>query len=80
MTDRMQVPYPVLIAGVANKTAAAEKLPALNHIMSYPTAILIDKQGRVRRIHTGFYGPGTGDYYLRFTEKFTGVVEKLLAE
>jgi hypothetical protein len=69
-----------LIAGNASKDKAAEVLPMLNHVMSFPTSIFIDRRGLVRKIHTGFYGPGTGSYYDRFVEKNQTFIEKLLSE
>ena len=55
--------YSFLLAGSTRADKAEEKLPMLNHVMSYPTTIFIDKYGEIRRIHTGFYGPSTGKYY-----------------
>ena len=52
----------------------------LNHIMSYPTSIFIDRQGKIRKIRTGFYGPGTGEFYTRYIEQTDDFVSKLLAE
>ncbi len=72
--------YDFLLAGKSNKKEAAASLPMLNHIMSYPTSIFIDKKGNIRKIRTGFYGPGTGDYYTRYIEKTNDFVAKLLAE
>ena len=72
--------YDFLIAGKANKIAAAKSLPMLNHVMSYPTSIFIDRNGKIRRIRTGFYGPGTGNYYTRYSEQTNDFIAKLLAE
>ena len=72
--------YDFLIAGTANKIDAAEALPMLNHIMSYPTSIFIDRTGKIRKIRTGFYGPGTGNYYTRYTTEINIFIEQLLAE
>ena len=72
--------YDFLIAGKASKTESIKSLPMLNHIMSYPTSIFIDRKGNIRKIRTGFYGPGTGDYYTRYIEKTNDFVAKLLAE
>ncbi|MFK7922100.1 MAG: peroxiredoxin family protein [Bacteroidia bacterium] len=81
LVDKLELTYPFLIAAADNdKDAAAKKLPMLNTILSYPTSIYIDRKGEIRRIHTGFNGPGTGDYYLRFREDYEGFIEKLLAE
>jgi hypothetical protein len=52
----------------------------LNKIISFPTTIIIDKKGIVRQIHTGFSGPGTGEYYNKFVEEFTRFMEKLEKE
>ncbi|NNL02875.1 MAG: TlpA family protein disulfide reductase, partial [Eudoraea sp.] len=55
LKNRVGVPYPILLAqyGSSDKIKANEKLPMLNHILSYPTTIFIDKRGKVRKIHTG---------------------------
>ena len=80
--DRTGVAYPVLIAqyGTDDKVKAQEKLPMLNHVLSYPTSIYIDKKGKVRRIHTGFNGPATGDKYTEFKEDFEHFLDKLSSE
>lgn len=72
--------YEFLIAGKASKIEAAKVLPMLNQIMSYPTSIFIDKKGKVRKIRTGFYGPGTGNYYKRYTDETEIFVKTLLKE
>lgn len=78
--EHFKVDYDILIAGKASKIDAAKALPMLNHIMSYPTSIYIDRTGKIRKIRTGFYGPGTGDFYTRYTEQTDDFVAKLLAE
>ncbi|MEM9921240.1 MAG: TlpA disulfide reductase family protein [Bacteroidota bacterium] len=77
--DKMGIPYEILLAGSSNKKEAAEALPMLNHILSYPTMIFIDRNDKVRRIHTGFNGPATSKY-LDFTVDFDRFVQSLLAE
>ncbi len=76
----LEASYEFLVAGEAKKENAAKALPMLNHVMSYPTTIYIDKKGNVRKVHTGFYGPGTGSYYEQFTTRTEAFIEKLLAE
>lgn len=80
LKDHFDVPYPILLAGKASKSEAAEKLPMLNHVLSFPTSIYIDRSGEVRRIHTGFSGPGTGEYYSEFVEETDRFVTQLLIE
>ena len=63
-----------------NKGEAQKKLPMLNNILSYPTTIFIDKKGKVRKIHTGFNGPATGEKYTEFKKEFETFVDELLKE
>ena len=72
--------YEFLIAGSASKKEAQETLPFLNKISSFPTTIFIDKRGIVRKIHTGFYGPGTGEHYAKYTAEVDVLIESLLNE
>ena len=76
----LNVPYELILAGPANKRKAAEALPMLNHILSYPTAIIIDRMGEIQEIHTGFSGPGTGEAYSIYKKEMEELIEKLLAE
>ncbi len=77
LKTRFGVTYPILLAGKNDKADASDKLPMLNKIISFPTTIIIDKKGIVRQIHTGFSGPGTGEYYIKFVEEFERFMEKL---
>lgn len=72
--------YPVLFGGLAQKGIAAQTLPMLNHILSYPTLIFIGKDGKVRTIHTGFSGPGTGEEYTQYVAQTRQLVQRLLRE
>ncbi|MBP7408113.1 MAG: TlpA family protein disulfide reductase [Flavobacteriales bacterium] len=74
------VPYPVLYGGAASKEVAGSKLPFLDHLMSYPTCIFIDRNGMVRRIRTGFYGPGTGEHHEHYKRNLDAFIETLLDE
>ncbi len=80
MKQKYKVGYDYVIAGVYDKEAAAKTLPMLNHIISFPTTIFIDKKGTVRRIHTGFSGPATGKYYEAFIDDFNAFMNQLLNE
>lgn len=80
MADKLNVGYDFLIAGTSDKQQAAETLPMLNHVLAFPTTIFLDKSGTIRRIHTGFSGPGTGAAYEAYVEDFNLFVDKLLRE
>lgn len=70
--------YDFLIAAYERNAKIDSLLPMINHLMSFPTAIYIDQDGMVRQIHTGFYGPGTGNYYIRYKEKTDAFLRELL--
>lgn len=80
MKEKMEVPYDFLIAGTATTQSASESLPMLNKVISFPTSIIIDKKGKVRRIHTGFNGPATGIFYEEFVEEFNEFMIELMNE
>lgn len=82
LKENVGISYSVLLAqyGSASKIKANEKLPMLNHVLSYPTTIFIDKKGKVRNIHTGFNGPATGDMYNQFKTEFDKLIHELLNE
>lgn len=82
LQSKIDINYPILLAqyGTSDKAKAQEKLPMLNHVLSYPTSIFIDKKGKVRKIHTGFNGSATGEKYVEFKEEFEGFVGDLLLE
>lgn len=82
LKERLNIPYPILLAqyGDSDKKKAQEKLPMLNHVLSYPTTVFIDKKGTVRRIHTGFNGKATGEKYVEYTTEFEEFVTSLIQE
>ncbi len=80
MKEKLDVPYDFLIAGTSTTQSASESLPMLNRVMSFPTSIIIDRNGEVRRIHTGFSGPATGIYYEEFVDDFNQFMKGLIDE
>ena len=74
----MNVTYPVYLAGTSSKDAASARFPMLNGIMSFPTALLVDQQGKIIAIHTGFSGPATGDAYTDLVKKYKQEIESAL--
>ncbi|GAB4246270.1 MAG: hypothetical protein Kow0027_07210 [Saprospiraceae bacterium] len=77
--ERFNMPYEIALAGPASKDGAAKALPMLNHVLAYPTMIILDKNNRVRRIHTGFSGPATSEF-ASFKTEFMKFIDELRAE
>ena len=74
------IEYTTLIAGVSDKDEAAKKLPMLKSFVAFPTTVFIDRKGNVRKIHTGYTGPATGDHYVQFVSEVKTTLDQLLAE
>lgn len=80
LRSKHNIDYDLLIAGSSDKALAAKTLPMLNAVLAFPTLIFIDRKGDIRKIHTGFSGPGTGQHYLQFIAEFELLMDELLAE
>lgn len=74
------IEYTTLIAGISDKDEASKVLPTLDHVYAFPTTIFIDRKGNVRKIHTGFSGPATGEHYTQFVTEIKDTLDRLLAE
>lgn len=70
--------YPLAIGGLADKQVVLTSLPQLEQFLSFPTTIFVDKNGKVKKIHTGFSGPATGKHYDTFIKDFNAEVDALL--
>ncbi len=78
--ERYGIEYPLLLAGISDKEAAAQTLPDLTAVVAYPTSLFIGRDGRVRKIYTGFSGPGTGAHHEELKATMRQLIEELLAE
>ena len=78
-SQHLQLGYPLVLGGTSNKQDAGKVFPMLSGIKAYPTLLLVDRQNRIRRIHTGFSGPATSEY-AQFQEEFDRYLQQLLGE
>ena len=80
--SRFHVTYPILVTGVTtgDSLRTEKTLPEITQIVGFPTTIFVDKKGNVRKIHTGFNGPGTGEHYIIFQKEFNELINRLLSE
>ena len=80
MIKDLGIPYTILLAGTTRDDKAEELLPMLNHVMSYPTAIYLDRNHNIVKIHTGFAGPGTPVFDTFVSENEVSIQKMLLQE
>lgn len=71
--------YPVLVAGLADKGAASEALPALDRVRAYPSTIFIGRSGEVVAVHQGYAGPAAGEAHAELRARFERIIERMLA-
>jgi len=73
------LPFDLVYGGPADAVAAAKAFPALDKVMAFPTLLIVDKKGAIRKIHTGFDGPATSKY-TEFKQRFTTLMTELSQE
>ncbi|GLU55826.1 peroxiredoxin family protein [Dyadobacter frigoris] len=80
LKTRYDVQYDLLFAGKSDKNEVAQKLVALKEFIAFPTTIIVGRDGKVKEIHTGFSGKGTGQFYDEYVKKWNTDLAKLIAE
>lgn len=70
--------HAVLLAG--NPDQVNERVPQAVNLNAFPTTFVLGRDGRVRAVHAGFPGPGSGEFHTRAERELTADVERLLAE
>ncbi len=78
--DKFDLRFPLLLAGINDTELAAETLPQLYGFTAFPTSVFLGRDGKVRLVHAGFYGPATGAQHDRLIQGFRAIIERLLAE
>ncbi len=78
--DKFGLEFPLLLGGVSDAEAVSAALPQLDGFTAFPTTIFLGRNGRVRRIHAGFYGSATGEQHTALVAEFRREVERLLSE
>jgi thiol-disulfide isomerase/thioredoxin len=73
---QLGIPFDIVYAGNATTADATKILPFLNKIMAFPTMIIVDKKGKIQRVHTGFDGPATSKH-AEFKQNFADLMEQM---
>jgi thiol-disulfide isomerase/thioredoxin len=77
---RYGIAYTLLLAGVSDKAKASATLPDITRVLAFPTTLFIGRDGKVKKIYSGFAGPGTGAHYDALRTEIETLIESLLAE
>jgi len=73
-----EVAFPLLLAGLSDKTEASTAFPLVDRVRAYPTTVFLDHAGAVRAVHSGFSGPATGQAHEELRRRFESLIEELL--
>jgi thiol-disulfide isomerase/thioredoxin len=76
--NKYKVPYPILLAGSTSEDKPADKINGLQNFISFPTTLFLDRAHKVIKVHAGFNGPSTGEYYTQWIKEFNSNVDELL--
>jgi thiol-disulfide isomerase/thioredoxin len=75
---KLNVPYVILQAGSTAEDKPADKLPGLKNFISFPTTIFLNKKHEVVKVHAGFNGPSTGEYFKKWKVEFNQTINALV--
>jgi peroxiredoxin len=79
---RFNVQYPILNTEVTvgDSLKTEKTLPQVTAIQSFPSSIILDKKGKIRKLDTEFNGPATGIHYTEYKKEFEQTINGLLKE
>jgi thiol-disulfide isomerase/thioredoxin len=78
--EKFGIEFPLLLAGVNDSDSPNATQPQLDGPIAFPTTIFLDPSGRVRRVHSGFYGPALGEVHEELERELIAFAEELLRE
>ena len=77
--EKFDIPFPLLLGGVSDPQEVAAALPQLEGFGAFPTTVFLGRDGKVKRVHAGFYGPATGRQHEILVQEVEREVQRLLA-
>lgn len=75
---KKKIPYTLLLAGSTSEHKPMDKIPGLKNFISFPTTVFLNKKHEVVKVHAGFTGPSTGEFYTRWKTEFNQTVNEIL--
>ena len=76
--QKKEINYTVLYGGNAKRATADVIFTMLDGIKSFPTTIYVGKDGLIKKVYSGFNGPGTGEYYDQYLEQTKKLIEEMI--
>lgn len=75
---KLHINYPILIAGSTSEDKPKDKIPGLQNFISFPTTVFLNRKHEVIKVHAGFTGPSTGEFFEKWKKEFNQTVDGLV--
>ena len=77
--ERFGITFPLLFCGTTDDPNVDARLRSqVEEFFAYPTTFFVGRDGRVKKVHVGFKGPGIGEEFQQQVEEYYQVVRELL--
>ena len=77
--DRLGLAYTLLFCGSTEDANVESRLRTqFENFFAYPTTLFIGRDGKVRTVHSGFKGPGTGEEFNAQVREFQALAAELV--
>lgn len=77
LSHKMKIDYPVVLVDFNHSKKVTDFFP-IDKTRAFPTTIYLDKNNIIKKIHTGFSGQATGEFFTDFTKEFNQTINSLL--
>lgn len=74
---KLSMDYDVIMADFDKSVKVTDVLPLKNSV-AFPTTIYLGRDNKIQKIHTGFSGQATGEFFQAFTKDFNQTIDSLL--
>lgn len=79
--ERFGITFPLLFCGTTDDPNVQARLHSqVEEFFAYPTTFFVGRDGRVKKIHVGFKGPGIGEEFQQQVEEYYKTVRELVGK
>lgn len=75
---KFNIPYTILMAGATSEEKPKDKIKGLKNFISFPTTVFLNRKHEVVKVHAGFSGPSTGEFFEKWKDEFNQIVNEML--
>ncbi len=77
--ERFGITFPLLFCGTTDDPNVDARLRSqVEEFFAYPSTFFVGRDGRVKKVHVGFKGPGIGEEFQQQVEEYYQVVRELV--